>query len=150
MRHAGLGSIVKSQESFAAYACVMHSTSTRGFVDGWLRAWNSHDLDAIMEHYANDVIFASPVATQLVPSSNGVIRGKAALRDYWAEGLRKFPDLHFELKETYVGVGIVVINYVNKTGALACEVLEFEGEQVVRGYGTYLFGEDQSGGLSKS
>jgi len=79
-----------------------------------------------MEHYANDVIFASPVATQLVPSSNGVIRGKAALRDYWAEGLRKFPDLHFELKETYVGVGIVVINYVNQTGALACEVLEFE------------------------
>jgi hypothetical protein len=49
-----------------------------------------------------------------------------------------------------VGVGIVVINYVNQTGALACEVLEFEGEQVVRGYGTYLFGEDQSGGLSKS
>jgi len=64
VRHAGLGFIVKSQESFDAYACVdAFNFDTR--LRGWLlRAWNSHDLDAIMEHYANDVIFASPVATQ--------------------------------------------------------------------------------------
>ncbi len=110
---------------------------TRRFVDDWLRAWNEHDLDAIMEHFTEDVVFASPLAAQLIPSSKGVVRGKPALRVYWAEGLRRKPDLHFELKGIYEGVGIVVINYVNELGGRVCEVLEFTGELVSRGYGTY-------------
>jgi ketosteroid isomerase-like protein len=27
---------------------------TRRFVDDWLRAWNEHDLDAIMEHFTEE------------------------------------------------------------------------------------------------
>ncbi len=30
------------------------------FAQEWLNAWNSHDLEAIMAHYAEDVIFYSP------------------------------------------------------------------------------------------
>jgi hypothetical protein len=41
------------------------------------------------------------------------------------------------LEGTYEGVGIVVINYVSELGGRVCEVLEFVGEFVSRGYGTY-------------
>ena len=32
------------------------------FAREWIEAWNSHDLDAILSHYATDVVLTSPVA----------------------------------------------------------------------------------------
>ncbi len=78
-----------------------------------------------------------PVAAQFI-GGDGVVRGKAALRDYWVTALRGLPDLHFELVGTYVGVDTVVINYRNERGGLVNEVLVFDGELVTTGSGTYL------------
>ena len=36
------------------------------FAADWIAAWNSHDLDRIMTHYADDVELISPVAEQLL------------------------------------------------------------------------------------
>src|SRR5271170_703220 len=65
------------------------------FVDSWEQGWNAHDLERVLSHFADDVVFTSPVAAQLLGDSDGVIRGKAALREYWTEGLRRIPDLRF-------------------------------------------------------
>ena len=116
----------------------MDLEAARDFVDTWVKDWNAHDLDGLLEHFAEDVVFTSPVAARLFESSGGVIRGKAALRDYWAEGLRRIPDLHFEVVATYVGVSTLVINYRNQSGGVVNEVLVFDGALVVEGHGTYL------------
>jgi ketosteroid isomerase-like protein len=116
----------------------MTPQDARAFADEWVEAWNSHDLERILGHFTEDIIFTSPVATAIVPGSGGVIRGKAALREYWREGLRLIPDLRFEIKGLYLGVGTIVINYLNQKGGLVSEVLSFEGDLVARGYGTYL------------
>jgi ketosteroid isomerase-like protein len=84
----------------------------------WASAWNAHDLDEILSHFADDIVFTSPVAAQLVAGSNGVIEGKQALRHYWEQGLRLIPDLHFEVVGVYVGVNVMVINYRNQKGQL--------------------------------
>lgn len=118
----------------------MNHGSARVFVDSWVTAWNAHDLDALLSHFADDVTFRSPVAAQLI-GNDGVIRGKDELRAYWAEGLRRIPDLRFEVVGSYVGVDCLVINYRNQKGGLVNEVLIFEGPLVTKGYGTYL-GED--------
>jgi hypothetical protein len=114
-------------------------------VQAWLRAWNAHDLEAVLSHFADEVTFSSPVAARIVEGSGGVITGKAAPREYWREGLRRIPDLRFELVGTYVGVDTIVINYRNQNGGLVSEVLEFDGPLVVEGHGTYL-GEDANPG----
>lgn len=28
----------------------------------WIQAWNSHNLDAILSHYAEDIVLVSPIA----------------------------------------------------------------------------------------
>jgi hypothetical protein len=118
----------------------MDRVTARTFVDSWVRAWNAHDLDALLTHFTDDVMFRSPVAAQLL-GGDGVIRGKNALYAYWAEGLRRIPDLRFEVVDTYVGVNCLVINYRNQKRGLVNEVLIFDGPLVAEGYGTYL-GED--------
>ena len=108
------------------------------FAQKWRDAWNRHDLDAILAHFAEDVVFTSPVAAQLLEGSDGVVVGKPALRAYWAEGLRRIPDLEFEVIGVYTGTGVLVIHYRNQRRGLVCEVLRFEDGLVVEGHGTYL------------
>ncbi|MGH3673514.1 MAG: nuclear transport factor 2 family protein [Pseudonocardiaceae bacterium] len=108
------------------------------FADDWVQAWNSHDLEKVLSHFADDVVFTSPVAAQFLDDSDGVIHGKAALRTCWTEGLRRIPDLHFEVVGIYVGVNTLVINYRNHVGRLVNEVLIFDDSLVTQGHGTYL------------
>jgi ketosteroid isomerase-like protein len=46
----------------------------------WVAAWNAHDVEAVLEHFHDDVVFTSPVAAKLLPNTHGVVRGKPALR----------------------------------------------------------------------
>jgi len=115
----------------------MDNASAQAFADAWITAWNTRDLDAVLAHYAEDVVFTSPMASFLLEGSDGVIRGSTALRDYWSQALDRIPDLRFELIDFYVGVDTLVLNYRNQAGRLVCEVLQFEGELVSAGHGTY-------------
>jgi ketosteroid isomerase-like protein len=103
-----------------------------------LAAWNRHDVDAVLAHFHDDVVFTSPVAARVVPESGGVVRGKAALRRYWTAALDLLPDLRFPVVGAYAGQSLLVINYRNERGELVNEVLEFDGSLVRRGHGTYL------------
>ncbi len=109
------------------------------FAEEWVRAWNAHDIEAVLDHFGDDVMFTSPVAARVVPESGGVVRGKAALRDYWTVALSQQADLQFEVIGVYSGESTLVINYRNHPGRLVNEVLTFDGDGLVRvGHGTYL------------
>ena len=125
----------------------VNHTDARRFADDWLAAWNAHDLDALLRHFTDDVVFTSPVAARLL-GGDGVLRGKAALRHYWTEGLRRIPGLRFEVVGVYVGVDTVVIHYRNQLGRLVNEVLTFEGGLVKEGHGTYLDADANHAGLT--
>ena len=87
-------------------------------------AWNSHDLERILAHYEDDVTLTSPYAAERYGDPTGVVRGKAALRAYFALALAAYPELHFELVDVLWGVSSVVLYYVNQRGTLTAEVLE--------------------------
>jgi ketosteroid isomerase-like protein len=123
---------------------------TATFSAAWAAAWNARDLDALLDHFADDVVFTSPVAAQIVPESGGVLRGKDALRAYWTEGLRRIPDLHFTVERVFAGVSVLVISYRNQRANLVDEVLVFADGLVVEGHGTYLAGDDNPAGTSET
>ena len=72
---------------------MLTEAEVRKFADDWIRAWNSHDLEAIMSHYAPEVVLTSPTAAKLLGDSSGTIKGKEAVRSYFEKGLKPFPIL---------------------------------------------------------
>jgi hypothetical protein len=117
---------------------VVSTPEPQGFAAEWAAAFNRLDVEAVLAHFHDDVVFTSPIAAKVVPGSGGVVRGKSALREYWSAAAKVMPDLHFEVIGVYRGESVLVINYRNQRGALVNEVLEFDGGLVRRGHGTYL------------
>ena len=101
----------------------MPTPDPKSYADQWVRAWNAHDVEAVLEHFHDDVVFTSPVAARVVPESGGVVRGKAALRDTGRPRWPAMPDLQFEVVGVYRGESTLVINYRNHRGELVNEVL---------------------------
>lgn len=108
------------------------------FTRRWVTAWNAHDVDGVLDHFDDAVVFTSPVASLVLPATGGRVEGKDALREYWVSALALHPDLHFTVVDVYQGVDVVVINYRNHHGGLVNEVLRFAGDLVVEGHGTYV------------
>ncbi|HYX68675.1 MAG TPA: nuclear transport factor 2 family protein [Terriglobales bacterium] len=106
-------------------------TEALEFAQGWVRAWNAHDLDAIMSHYAPEVVLTSPAAAKLLGDPSGRVAGKEAVRSYFARGLEAFPNLSFELLDVMWGVSSVVLYYVNQRGTKTGEFMEFDAQQKV-------------------
>ncbi len=89
----------------------------------WIDAWNRHDLDAILAHYDDSIVFRSPFVAKLAGEPSGALRGKARLRSYFAEALKKYPDLRFTDVRAYAGVSSVTLAYRSVANLLAAEVM---------------------------
>ena len=102
---------------------------TRGlaehFAREWVEAWNAHDLERILAHYEDDFEMSSPVIVKMLGEASGTLRGKPAVRAYWARALAAAPSLRFELVSTLAGVNGVTLYYKGHRG-LAAEVFHFE------------------------
>ena len=110
---------------------MLTEAEVRKFADDWIRAWNSHDIEAIMSHYAPEVVLTSPTAAKLLGDPSGTIKGKEAVRNYFEKGLQAFPNLTFELLDVMWGISSVVLYYRNQKGTKTGEFMELDANQKV-------------------
>lgn len=112
-------------------------SSAATFAKAWETAWNAHDLDAVLALFADGVVFTSPLARGLARHSDGIVRGKAALRAYWAAGLAQLPDLRFEVTSVSEGIDLLAIGFRNERGVERLEILKFAAGLVVEGHAAH-------------
>lgn len=101
------------------------------FAAEWIAVWNSHDLEAILSHYAEDIVFRSPRIALVMGEKIDFVAGKAALARYWRKALGIAKDLRFELDRVYVGSDCLTIAYCNQRGQNAAETFVFNAEELV-------------------
>ncbi|HVR87704.1 MAG TPA: nuclear transport factor 2 family protein [Planctomycetota bacterium] len=99
----------------------------------WADAWNRHDLEAILAHYDEAVVFCSPFVAKIAGEASGILKGKVRLRAYFAEALKQYPDLRFTELRALAGVSSVTLTYRSVAGLHAAEVMTLDASgRVVR------------------
>ena len=98
----------------------------------WFAAFNAHDLEALLDLYADDAQHFSPKLKVHQPDSKGLIRGKAALRAWWKDAFERLPSLRYEVVKLTSDSEQVFMEYIrhveNEEDLRVGEVLE-----IVRG-----------------
>src|SRR6266436_2917853 len=75
----------------------------------WIAAFNNHDL-----------------VTKVLGDPAGTVRGKQAVRAYFAKALAAAPDLKFELLDVFPGVNSVAVYLRSNVRGLQLEVMELD------------------------
>ncbi|MEQ1781899.1 MAG: nuclear transport factor 2 family protein [Hyphomonadaceae bacterium] len=108
------------------------------FAREWVKAWNDHDLPAILSHYADDVVFHSPRIRTVTGLNTDALIGKAALGDYWSKALSMARDLFFEVDQVLTGSDALTIVYTNHRQQTVAETFVFGADgKVVRSVAAY-------------
>jgi steroid delta-isomerase-like uncharacterized protein len=98
------------------------SSEIRRLAERYGEAWNSQDLDAIMDLHTDDSVFVAHAAGS-VPAE-----GKAAVREAFAGYLALLPDINFAERALHVGEDHWVLEST-MSGTVA-EPIEVEGESL--------------------
>ena len=114
--------MIRNQESAAEFAAT------------WAEAWNRRDIEAVLAHFHDDVVFTSPTALAVV--GNSAVRGKTALRDYWTRALARVTSIRFRVDRVLWDDGshelaIVYFEDINGRVKRVSENLRFDGHGMV-------------------
>jgi hypothetical protein len=103
----------------------------RVLAEEWVAAWNAHDLDAIMALYAPGVVFQTPTIIDTLGIPDGTVRGAERLREHFARGLERLPDLRFDLDDVFAGVSSLAMTYRWADGTPVCELHEYDSDGLI-------------------
>jgi ketosteroid isomerase-like protein len=112
----------------------MTSDEAQAFAVEWAAAWNERDIERVLAHFHADVAFTSPTALAVVGVPT--VRGKSALRDYWARALASCQTLVFSLDRVVwdaerAELAIVYTSEINGNRRRVSENLTFDAAGLV-------------------
>jgi steroid delta-isomerase-like uncharacterized protein len=88
---------------------------TEQIANAWFDAFNQHDIDSLLNLYAEDAAHYSPKLKIRRPETNGLIKGKAALRSWWTDAFNRLPELNYQLIQLISNDEQVFMEYIRRT-----------------------------------
>jgi hypothetical protein len=109
--------------------------STEQIAELWLRAFNDHDLEALLSLYHDDAQHFSPKLKIRKPETAGLITGKDAMRTWWRDALDRLPSLRYVKQSLTGNNNRVFMEYIRQVDGeedmAVAEVLEIENNKIV-------------------
>jgi hypothetical protein len=102
----------------------------------WIKAFNEHDLEQLLALYAEDAAHFSPKLKIRQPETKGWIKGKPALRNWWADAFNRLPLLQYQLENLIINDQQILMEYLRKVNTepdmMVAEILEIEGNLIAK------------------
>jgi hypothetical protein len=115
----------------AGEAAMIGIEQARDFANEWVSAWNAHDIEAILSHYADPPEHCSPLVVERLGRADGTIRDRAELGAYFLGGLQRHPPIRFELIDVFPGVASVAVLYRNHLARTVVEVMHLDASRKI-------------------
>lgn len=101
----------------------------------WFEAFNTHDLEKLLDLYDENAAHFSPKLKIRQPETQGLIQGKTALRRWWQEAFDRLPSLRYEVKKLTADEEQVFMEYIRHVSGeedlSVGEVLEIKEGRIV-------------------
>jgi ketosteroid isomerase-like protein len=92
-------------------------------VRDWLNAWNSRDIDRLMDHYHEDIEFTSPTVIKRWNNPSGKLIGKEALRKHFMKGFEQANHIQFELLGILEGIDGFILVYRKEMQGMGADLV---------------------------
>lgn len=101
----------------------------------WIEAFNEHNLEKLLALYDDNARHYSPKLKIRRPDTNGMISGKASLRDWWKQAFEQLPSLRYEVLRLVADDQSVFVEYIrhvhNEDDLRVGEVLEIRNGLII-------------------
>ena len=101
----------------------------------WFDAFNTKDLNGLLALYHEQAAHFSPKLKLRHPGTNGLIKGKSALRAWWQDAFDRLPGLQYEVVSLTANDERVFMEYIRHVAGEADlrvgEVLEIRDGVIV-------------------
>jgi steroid delta-isomerase len=99
------------------------------FVQRWISDWNHKDVEAVLTHFSDNVVFTSARAKAIVGAPR--VEGKSSLREYWSKAIDRIQSIRFTLDYVISDGDRMSIVYIAEIDGRRMRSVEF-----------FVFGED--------
>lgn len=90
----------------------MSAEQNKHIAGRWFDAFNTHQLENLLALYHNEAQHYSPKLKQRQPETQGLIKGKAALRAWWQDAFERLPSLRYEVIKLTADDSQVFMEYI--------------------------------------
>jgi len=101
----------------------------------WFEAFNAKALENLLALYADDAEHFSPKLKIRMPETNGLVKGKDAMREWWQDAFDRLPTLHYKVTSITANEYRVFMEYKRtvegEDDMLVAEVLEVNNGRIV-------------------
>lgn len=102
------------------------------FARSWVQAWNDRDIEAVANHYTDDIIYHSPKLSKIIEHDAPIIKGKTALIEYWNAAIEGARSLYFDVHKIFVSSDAVTLLFINHQGQEVAETFVFNEDLKIK------------------
>ena len=90
----------------------MPAQNNKQIASKWFQTFNEHDLEKLLSLYDDNAQHYSPKLKIRKPETQGLIKGKSALREWWQDAFDRLPSLQYEVIKLTADEEQVFMEYI--------------------------------------
>lgn len=113
----------------------MNPEDLKNIANLWFKAFNEHNLENLLDLYDDEAEHFSPKLKIRQPETQGLIKGKNALRFWWKDSFERLPSLKYEIIKLTADSEQVFMEYTRKVDGeedlKVGEILEIKNGKII-------------------